>query len=205
METYGCMPVSYGSKGSPENAEADVGDMFRAAMRRFATTVTIVSTRVDDECFGMTATSVASVSMEPPSLLVGVKRTASIHGPILRSRAFCINLLDSDQAEHCAAFSGRKKGEERFSSGRWGIQLGVPYLMDAQACVFCRLEDELSYGTHTIFIGRVMSVQVAEGVSPLIYLDGEFVPPGDQEGACATGYGARLTSDVPPERSGEQA
>ena len=79
---------------------------FRAAMRRIAATVTIVTADDGERYHGMTATAVTSLSMEPPSLLVCINKKAFLHDILLRAGNFCINVLHQDQAELSAAFSG---------------------------------------------------------------------------------------------------
>lgn len=158
-----------------ERASDQVQEEFRDAMRRVAQTVTIVSSRNGSGRVGMTATSVVSVSMDPPSLLVSVKRTASIHRPIEALGAFCVNVLNADQQEYCFNFSGGKAGETRFESGNWTEQYGLPCLSDAQANIFCAVDATLGYATHTIFVGRVTRVLTHGQVAPLVYLNGGFI------------------------------
>lgn len=148
---------------------------FRSAMRRMAATVTIVSSSHKGARHGMTATAITSVSMEPPSLLVCVNRDASIHDPLWESGRFCINLLSQGQDEYCHVFSGREQGEARFDSGNWACSGGIPYLVDAQANLFCRVDKRIAYGTHTIFIGLVDHAHFNEETRPLLYLDGALM------------------------------
>lgn len=157
------------------NEEDALRKDFRVAMRRLAATVCIVSTQDEFGRFGITATAVTSISLDPPSLLISINQSSSIHGPLRKAETFCVNLLGDGQEEHCSTFSGNANGEARFSTGRWGAALGVPYLLDAQASVFCEVEKTVSYGTHTIFIGRVEHVIVADTVLPLVYLNGDFL------------------------------
>jgi flavin reductase (DIM6/NTAB) family NADH-FMN oxidoreductase RutF/nitroreductase len=149
---------------------------FRNAMRRLAATVCIVTTTDEDDWQGMTATSVTSVSMDPASVLVCVNTTASLHKRLRAGTRFCINVLKSSQGLHAGAFSSKTlKGVERFAPGAWEENdEGLPFLKDAQANLFCTVDQTVPYGTHTIFIGRVSAVHVAEGVSPLIYQDGQY-------------------------------
>lgn len=144
-------------------------------MRRLAATVTIISTEEGGRRFGMTVTAIASVSMEPPSLLVSVNSAASIHDPLRRRGAFCVNVLGSGHEQHCADFAGAMPSEARFGCGRWGTRGDLPYLLDAPANVFCVVDKEVAYGTHTIFIARVQAVVLAGEASPLVYLDGGFL------------------------------
>ena len=71
-------------------------------------------------------------------------------------------------------FQRRERGE-RFASGDWRSDAdGMPYLANAQANLFCQKEQEINYGSHTIFIGRVLRAQARDDVSPLIYRDGRY-------------------------------
>lgn len=149
---------------------------FRSAMRCLAATVCVVSIADGDGWNGMTATAVTSVSMDPPSMLVCVNNTASLHQPLTSGVRFCVNILKSSQVALAAAFSTSKlKGSERFANGAWEAdESGLPYLTDAQATLICTIEAALPYGTHTIFVGKVDAVRVSERVSPLLYQDGQY-------------------------------
>jgi len=148
---------------------------FKSAMRRLAATVSIISTGGPQGArYGMTATAVTSVSAEPPSLLVCINRNASIHDPLHEVGRFCINVLGTGHEDHCFDFSGRTMGESRFERGSWQSRFGIPYLADAQATVFCDVDQKISYGSHTIFIGRVTDCVVSGEPKPLIYVNGTF-------------------------------
>jgi flavin reductase (DIM6/NTAB) family NADH-FMN oxidoreductase RutF len=151
----------------------DLGLQFRAAMRQLASTVTVITARHADEHHGMAATAVTSVSMDPPSLLVCVNRGATMHAALGQSALFCINLLGVQHGPLCDAFGGKLVGSARFGVGDWASdEDGVRYLTDAPANIFCRLEQQHNYGSHTIFIGRVERVRVIEEGQPLLYRAG---------------------------------
>lgn len=143
-------------------------------MRRMAATVTIISTENGGERFGMTATAVNSVSMDPASLLICVNHSASIHDPLCERGTFCVNVLSVAHQAHCSAFSGKEKGEDRFRYGSWFDRYGTPYLGDAQANIFCNVDAKIPYGTHTVFIGRVTECFLRSASEPLIFVDGKF-------------------------------
>jgi flavin reductase (DIM6/NTAB) family NADH-FMN oxidoreductase RutF len=147
---------------------------FKRAMRRLASTVTIISTAdINGNRYGMAATAVNSVSMDPPSLLVCINQSASIHAPLTGRGAFCVNVLGTEHEDLVSAFSGRLAGAERFTVGDWRDDArGIPYLEDAQCNLVCDIERMVPFGTHSIIIGRVNAVRVAEGIAPLIYTDG---------------------------------
>jgi flavin reductase (DIM6/NTAB) family NADH-FMN oxidoreductase RutF len=150
---------------------------FKLAMRRLAATVSIISTGGPQGArYGMTATAITSVSAEPPSLLVCINRNASIHDPLHEVGRFCINVLGAGHEDHCFDFSGRTMGESRFQRGSWQSRFGIPYLADAQATIFCDVDQKIGYGSHTIFIGRVTDCLVNGEPKPLIYVNGTFAP-----------------------------
>ncbi|MGI4798541.1 MAG: flavin reductase family protein [Janthinobacterium lividum] len=154
---------------NPAHDAAEIEDGFRLAMRKLASTVSLVTTVEAGIRYGMPATAVSSLSLEPPSLLVCVNRSASMHGPTTRSRYFCVNLLSHAQAPLLGEFSSRASAE-RFGVGGWKTgPFGLPFLPDAASYLFCAVEDELHYGTHTVFIGRVTGVQADETAPALIY------------------------------------
>jgi flavin reductase (DIM6/NTAB) family NADH-FMN oxidoreductase RutF len=88
---------------------------------------------------------------------------------------FAINILDVSQAHIAARCGGAVKGEARFQVGSWyGTQKGVPLLADAQACLVCEVDRKIEYGTHGIFIGKVLDVVLSGQPDPLVYVDGRF-------------------------------
>ena len=161
----------------PNANRPDSSISFRLAMRRMASTISIISTTDDSgQRFGMVATSVSSVSMDPPTLLICVNRAASIHAPLLQQRRFCVNVLTPEQRCLVAAFSGHLKGEDRFTLGRWTAheRWGLPSLEAAQANIACTVEKCIEMGTHSVLIASVICTQVADAVDPLIYVDGQL-------------------------------
>ena len=84
----------------------NVDRAFRAAMRRIAATVTIVTAHDGERHHGMTATAVTSLSMAPPSLLVCINKKTFLHDIMLKADSFCVNVLHQDHAELSAVFSG---------------------------------------------------------------------------------------------------
>jgi len=156
-------------------APPDTPGQLRGALRRMAKAVVVVTCRLAERRFAMAATAVSELSMAPPSLLVCVNKSASIWEPLSRVEHFGISILHRAQrsiAENC---SGAMKGEARFGMGSWGESPdGVPYLLDAQAYIFCRNERRVDYGTHGIFIGQVLAAHTTGEVSPLVYLDGQY-------------------------------
>ncbi len=145
------------------------------AMRRLAKSVTIITTSNGTERFAMSATAVDSLSTEPPSLLICVNQTASLHAVLDAGADFCVNILGLEQEELSHLCSGPIKGEARFQRGNWlSSEDGIPYLGDAQSAILCRQDGKFSYGTHSIFIGRIQQIHNGAEISPLVYLDGGY-------------------------------
>jgi flavin reductase (DIM6/NTAB) family NADH-FMN oxidoreductase RutF len=151
---------------------------FRRSMRALTSAVSIISTAYEGCNFGMTATSVTSVSMTLPSLLACINKMASLHDPLVRSGRFYVNLLHAYQSNLAGAFS-RVPPEVRFVNGKWDFDLDhLPYLVGAQANILCDVDQSCDYGSRTIIIGRVRAVTVCDPINPLLYQDGKYAVRG---------------------------
>ena len=156
-------------------AHPPVGTSFRAAMRRIASTVTIITASDGDRRHGMTMTAVSSLSMDPPSMLICVNQSTLLHDILVSARHFCVNVLTHDQAEVSKAFSGASSPEERFSVGEWLTHAcGTHYLASAQANIVCRKNAAIPFGTHTIFIGSADDVMLGDDARPLLYRNAAY-------------------------------
>jgi flavin reductase len=170
---------------------------FRGAMRRLTTTVSVISCAHGETWYGMTATAVTSVCADPPALLVCVNSSTAMHEPLVLTKRFCVNMLRVGQQAISAAFGGKLRGPERFNLGGWRLSDdGLPYLEGAQANIFCRTEQVVPFGTHSIFIGAVEWVDLAEAISPLLYEDGRYVMSAALSRAGALFEEDPLPSDV---------
>lgn len=154
---------------------AVVGDAMRLALRRLAKAVVIITSRHEGQRFAMAATAVSELSLDPPSLLICVNKTASLHSPLASGAPFCVNILASDQAPLARLSSGSVKGEARFGLGEWKEAANMtPFLHEAQAVFVCENDQNFEYGTHRVFIGKVIHAFASGAVDPLIYVDQRF-------------------------------
>ena len=160
-------------------APEELNDSFRQAMRRVASTVNVISICVDGQPFGITATAVSPISMEPPSLLVCINRAAFVHAKMEDATHFGVNVLHRDQQDIASMFANRGQQALRFVTGWENDCLTPPRLIDAQAAIRCRRIDSHAFGTHSIFIGQVEAVAVRDDVHPLLYLNGRYLSVGD--------------------------
>lgn len=155
---------------------AEASDRLRQAMRRVAQTVTILTTRVGDQRFGITASAFTTVSMDPPSVMVAVNNQASLSGPLQERRAFAVNVLGEDQRAVAEAFADRSLTlDERFAVGAWEDHpANLPICREALAVLVCSADHATRYGTHTVTIGRVEDVLLSGEDRPLVWLNGAF-------------------------------
>lgn len=150
---------------------------FRHAMRRLAATVTLVTTSdAQGQRFGMLATSVTSVTMEPPMLLVCVSRSAHLHPALMVRKQMCVNVLIDAQTALVRAFSSSLPHDERFASATWNRHptFDLPYLPDAQALFFCAVDQVIEAGTHSVVLARVLESRSVAAVRPMVYVDGRM-------------------------------
>lgn len=163
----------------PQAMDGSTIAAFRLAMRRFVSSVSVITTCEHGVRKGMTATAVSSVCMEPPALLMCINRSGSMHGALSRTRIACVNFLGADQATLCEVFSRPRNADERFAYGRWeNGWLDLPYLAGAQANIALRISAQMPFGTHDVFIGEVIDVRCDERIAPLLYLNGGVRPNG---------------------------
>jgi flavin reductase (DIM6/NTAB) family NADH-FMN oxidoreductase RutF len=144
-------------------------------MRQVASAVFVLTARSGEAANGLTATSLCSVSTEPPLVVVGINRGAAAERLVAESGAFAINFLTEEQHRIARLFTGAEFGpEERFAEGSWTrLATGAPVLEGALATFDCRVENQLSQGTHSIFFGRVVAA-LSLDQECLMWRDGSF-------------------------------
>lgn len=151
-------------------------DNFRHGMRRLAAGVSLVTTQVADEKYGLIASSVSSLSAEPPSLLVCINQSATSHAGFLQAGYFAVNVLREQHADLCAQFSQPARRAERFQQGDWQtLTTGAPVLADALVSFDCQLEKVVEWHTHSVFLARIVGINLpGEAVEPMVYFNSGF-------------------------------
>ena len=150
---------------------------FRGAMRHLTGGVSVITAGRGSDISGMTVTSVSSLSVEPPSLIVSVNRAASSWPLLKRYGHFGVNILtaDLDIAERCTG-KGGLNGAARFAGAEWTTRAsGVPLLVGALAAIDCEVEDIVERHSHAIVIGRVRDLQLSARTAALAYWQGRYV------------------------------
>ncbi len=153
--------------------------VFVHAMGAAATGVTVVTTEGMAGRFGITVSAIASVSAEPPLLLICVNRKNPSVAAITQNGRFAVNILSESQSEIARTFAGRPaKGDAYdFTSTHWQTSSNaLPQLKNAAAYFECEIDSIHDAGTHRIFIGRVQSAERGTG-TPLIYANKSYARP----------------------------
>jgi flavin reductase (DIM6/NTAB) family NADH-FMN oxidoreductase RutF len=162
-------------------------DDFRGAMRHLAGGVSVITAGRGKNISGMTVTSVSSLSVEPPALIVSINRASSSWPLVKRYGFFGVNILTSDQVEIAERFTGKGglKGADRFAGAEWTTRAsGVPLLTGALAAIDCEVEDIVERHSHAILIGRVLDLQLSGRTAALAYWQGRYVAIDQDEDAA---------------------
>jgi flavin reductase (DIM6/NTAB) family NADH-FMN oxidoreductase RutF len=153
------------------DAPIDVQRLFRQVMGRFATGVTVVTTQLEDEVFGMTANAFMAVSLEPPLCVVSINRSAQMHGRLHAAGHYGVSFLSQEQQHFAAHFAGRRLERVMPDFERRGR---TPVLKRAVAVVTADIVATTACGDHTLFIGRITSMSAADGPRPLLFYAGRY-------------------------------
>jgi len=160
--------------GAPVERE---GAAFRLAMRELASGVSLVTAGRGEQRSGCTATSVCSLSLDPPTLIVCIARASTTLAALRASGAFGVNILAAEHEYLADRFAGRDgaHGAARFVGAEWTtMATGAPLLRGALASIDCTVEEVLERHTHAILIGRVAAVHRAGGAPALVHRRGQF-------------------------------
>jgi flavin reductase len=145
---------------------------FRSLMRSMVSGVTVITTSHQGRPHGMTATAFSSVCAVPPTILIVLNRSTRTHPLISASRHFVVNLLGEEQREMGQRFAG--KHDDQFREVKYTKNsFGIPVIDGAAASLECETVSEVNFGTHTIFIGKVIRGAASE-VPPLVYHNGSY-------------------------------
>ena len=146
---------------------------FRRALSALAAGVCVVTVQdAAGRATGMTATSVTSLSLEPPLVLVCVGRDAALHDTIVAAPSFGVVLLAAGQQELAARFATR--GQQEFAGGEPATPAGLPRIAGALGTLDCRRQAVLPGGDHSIVVGVVEWADTATA-EPLLYFRSRYV------------------------------
>ncbi|PHY20164.1 flavin reductase family protein [Caulobacter sp. BP25] len=150
-------------------------DDFRRAMGSFASGVTVVTACHEGRLVGTTVSAFSSVSMDPPLVLVCLKRDSRTLAALRLAERFCVNILAREQGDLAYRFA-KSGADDRFALTAVEAGLcGAPVLAGCVAAVECALHAAYDGGDHEIFVGRVLRVVTDETKTPLVYARGGFL------------------------------
>lgn len=172
--------------GEPARRDADVSerrlrhadsDAFRRAMGALSSGVAVVACGEGEARAGCTASSLTSLSLTPPTLLVCLARSSSTLARLREARTFSINLLAARHQALAQRFSGHGgvQGPQRFDGAPWTtLSTGAPILADALAAFDCLVEEVIERHSHAIVLGAVVSLKEGEDEPVLTRHRGEY-------------------------------
>ena len=151
-------------------------EQFRNALRHFPSGVTIVAIKSGDIIHGLTVSAFASVSPNPPLIMVAIDHRHKAYQLLEQAGAtFSVNILHQEQEALSNQFAWGDV-ETRFEMGEWGVaETGAPILQEAIAWLDCTIENRYVAGTHSIYIGLVQAIStIHPDAPPLIYWNREY-------------------------------
>lgn len=148
-------------------------DAIKGFNRQFITGVTVVTAVGDDGIpRGLAANSYASVSIDPPLVLVCVQKTSSTYETLFRATHLGINIIANEQLDAVRTFAS--KTPDKFAGLDWHTgPSGAPLIDGSAASLEAEIKERFQAKTHTVFIGRVRHAEVSD-VAPMVYKAGRF-------------------------------
>jgi 3-hydroxy-9,10-secoandrosta-1,3,5(10)-triene-9,17-dione monooxygenase reductase component len=144
-------------------------------MANVPTPVTVVTAPGTDAAAGATANAVASLSLDPPLMLVCLDRRSRTLGAVRAGGRFAVNVLADEGEAHARVFATPVPHEEKWEGVPATEHAGAPVLDDALVWVVCELRDLLDGGDHVIVTGAVEELGTREG-APLLFHRGTYRP-----------------------------
>lgn len=151
-------------------------EQLRSAMRQWATGVAIVTATHNGISHGMTVSSFTSVSLTPPQVLISLAQNTRTHALVRESKFFGVSLLAQGQQDISDRFAGRMPDDQDRLAGleTFTLETGVPLLKGGLAHFDCRVIATFTSGTHSIFIGAVLTAQGRPDADPLLYYNRDY-------------------------------
>jgi flavin reductase (DIM6/NTAB) family NADH-FMN oxidoreductase RutF/DNA-binding MarR family transcriptional regulator len=179
-------------------------DGFRRSLAEFATGVTVITTSANDESFGLTSNSLASVSLEPPLVLWSIRRESKSFAAFAACSHFAVNVLADDQIELSQRFA--RSGPDKFKGLNCQVGEGaVPLLGGAAATFECVRRETHDGGDHLILVGEVLRYSRYDR-QPLLFVKGRYavaaehpntrVLTSDSKGHLLDDGGERILSNL---------
>jgi flavin reductase (DIM6/NTAB) family NADH-FMN oxidoreductase RutF len=151
-------------------------DLMKRVNRQFVTGVTVVTAIDGEKPRGLAVNAFASISLDPPTVMVAVQRTSSTHDCLYRAAHLAINILSVDQVDVVSTFA--VKSDDKFAGLDWEPgPFGSPLIGRSAAQMEVEIRERLQASTHTVFICRVVHATVDDR-HPMVYSAGKFFDGG---------------------------
>src|SRR5690625_1652383 len=144
--------------------------LFRTAMSKIATGITVVSMYDGDEPFGMTVNAFMSISLDPMLIAVSIDERASMYDKLQINQLFGISFLN-EQQQHASTYFAKQSDDD--TEITFINQHNAPVLQDSLATLTCSVKKRVVAGDHVICIADVKHINVDEG-EPIIYFNSNY-------------------------------
>ena len=167
------MSAPHGDSSIP--VEFSGAEALKRAFREHPTGVALITAQTEDGPVGLTASSVASVGIDPPTLSFSVTRATGSAGGILGAESYLVHLLDARHAALAGSFA--VSGAERFTpeQGWQRLETGEPFLPESRVALRCRTLHSLGVGSSVIVVAEVLGAHFGAAGSPMVYHDRTFI------------------------------
>lgn len=135
-------------------------------MGRFPTGVTVITTKVDDQVFGMAVNAFMAGSLEPPLCIISISRAARMHQQLLASRRYGVSILSQEQHHLSNHFAGKPLPgmQPEFTECA-----DMPVIRNAAAVVVAEVIDTHECGDHTLFVGQINAMELGTSSPPILF------------------------------------
>ncbi|MBM7572147.1 flavin reductase family protein [Aquibacillus albus] len=144
--------------------------LFRDAMGKFATGITVVTTDYHNETHGMTVNAFMSVSLEPKLIAISIDEKASMFEILKHNDSFGVSMLTEDQKDLSMIFAKQIENKKQIQFQQLD---GVPILKDALTAISCKIRNRITAGDHMVIIAEVTDLEVNHG-DPILYFGGNY-------------------------------
>jgi flavin reductase (DIM6/NTAB) family NADH-FMN oxidoreductase RutF len=151
-------------------------EALRSAMRSWSAGVTVVTAVHGEDRHGMTVNSFTSISLTPPLLIISLQQHTRTYELVMKSRAFGLTMLSSDQVDISDLFAGRKpEVQDRLATVKTEtLVTGSPLIVGGLAWLDCRVLQTYDAGATTLFIAEAVAARGTGTGDPLIYHNREY-------------------------------
>ncbi|MFB4169126.1 flavin reductase family protein [Virgibacillus sp. JSM 102003] len=144
--------------------------LFRDAMGKFSTGITIVTTEYNGDIMGMTVNAFMSVSLDPKLIAISIDEKARMYDKLQETKCFGLSILTEEQKDLSMIFAKQKDSDSDISYLK---QDNIPVLKDSIATLSCRVKKTADAGDHKIFIAEVTDVKM-NGGEPILFYSGQY-------------------------------